>query len=495
MDGPDRISGPEALRAARKRVEGLLDAGLANDAEAEVERLRAQFGQCFDVDRLDARVLTTLGRWQKSRQPIERALAVAPDDPLLLSLKTRVMDKLGEREASDRVFRRLLDQHPDHWRTRRLLFERERDDGNQAAAIGTLRSLLEEKPRSPGLLYEYSRLERPDESSPFFGRLERMSKDPRLSVNGQALSAFALGNLHLACGHDREAFLAYRRANTLLFSRRVSKGQHPAKTLRTWQKAGLSRRYYATRADYGLSDSRLAFIFGPSRSGKSLVEALLARHPQVGNLGESFMTRYAMNEQLGGRDRVEYLASVERSRAQADAWGYLARRSLMDDKRYWLDTMPTNLGLLPVLGLWYPDMPVILCTRDLLDVGVTIYFRYYSTGNRAYFDLNEIGRYIAKYTVCCKFMEVVLPNPVLWVRYEDLVHDPYAEARRIGQFLGLDMDVIGRELASPEETAYRHPIDSHNRPSRITTEGVGLHERFKENIDPLWNGIMENLGD
>ena len=157
--------------------------------------------------------------------------------------------------------------------------------------------------------------------------------------------------------------------------------------------------------------------------------------------------------------------------------------------------MPSNIDLLPVLGLWYPDVPIIFCTRDLLDVGITIYFRYYSSGNKPYFDLAEIGRYIARYTMLCKFMEAVLPNPVCWVRYEDLVEDPAAEIRRLAAFLDLDPTSLGDACAVSANEAYRHPVDSHELPTPITTDAVGIHQRFGHRLDPLWHGIMRNLGD
>lgn len=471
-------------------------AGKVAEIEPDIQALKAEHPRIAEVDVMLARVLGKMGRWSAAWNALERALQVAPTQPALLALKAQLLEKLEDPEGSDAALETLLHHHPDHLSGRLMLLSRQHQSGDLDAAEQTLDILMVKAPDNPSVLYQFSMMRTVPDDDPLFARMEVLLDGESLTLAGRSLTAFALGNLYLAAGRNDDAFRAYQRGNQLLYPTRDIGGLHPAKVLDIWQNSGLTSRFFAQRSAHGLDDNRLALVLGASRSGKSLVESVLSRHPRVTPAGESFKTGRDMVEQIAGHDAAEYMSTCSPDQAHADAHSYLARLGVeASDDRYRVDTLPENLWRLPMLALWFPKMPLIFCQRDPLDQGVSIFCRYYDTGNQPYFDLQETGHYLGAYNALLAFFAEMLPNPILWVHYEDLVNNPQAEAQRLYAFLDLHQDAAPLDDLSDEagNGEYRHLIDSHDRPTVIRQDGVGIHQRFADHLAPLKAGYHSSF--
>src|SRR5690606_2645183 len=101
--------------------------------------------------------------------------------------------------------------------------------------------------------------------------------------------------------------------------------------------------------------------------------------------------------------------------------------------------MPGDIWNLGLIGLWAPNVPIIFCMRDVLDLAVTGYFQQYQNpeGYRYSYDLESMGRQIAIFEKLMEHWAQVLPNPIYLVDYEAIVSDPKTVMNNLLGQLGL----------------------------------------------------------
>jgi tetratricopeptide (TPR) repeat protein len=170
--------------------------------------------------------------------------------------------------------------------------------------------------------------------------------------------------------------------------------------------------------------SRMVFIVGMPRSGTSLVEQILSRHPAVTPFGERELMPRMCRELT--RDGWPDLRP-----AQLDA---LANRYLagLPERGIVTDKMPDNWQHIGLIRQLFPTATVVHCQREAHDVLVSNFMQHYATsamgwstsmaGLRAYhqaWSTAEIGGHE--------------------VRYEDLVSDPEEQIPRLLQLLSLPL--------------------------------------------------------
>lgn len=110
--------------------------------------------------------------------------------------------------------------------------------------------------------------------------------------------------------------------------------------------------------------------------------------------------------------------------------------------------------------------------RDPLDTCWSCYTTLFS-GNVPYsYDLGELGRYYRAYEMMMESWRSVLPEDrVLEVRYEDVVNDLEAQARRIIAFCGLPWNVACLEFYKTKRVVRTASLAQVRRPLYGTSIG------------------------
>ena len=210
--------------------------------------------------------------------------------------------------------------------------------------------------------------------------------------------------------------------------------------------------------DSGQTSTAPLFIVGMNRSGTTLVESLLSRHPEVlaqGELSQILDVEEAAYRQRGGAGRSigrhELALSLNRNwlatRAQA-MLGDAARRSGAPFKIV-TDKLPENAVRLGLIARLFPKARVVHVRRHPLDAGVSNFFQRFSAGQGYSTRLDWIGTRTRQIADSMVLWKQALSLPVLDVGYENLVADPEAQARRIIDFAGLSWTP---EVLQPERT-------------------------------------------
>jgi len=313
----------------------------------------------------------------------------------------------------------------------------------------------------------------------------------RGSPSERALYGFTLGTLLNKQGSYDEAFAFYQQANDLrkrfFLERNVrfDAKAHEALCERIMEHFGKS--YFGLVKKWGHNTELPVFIIGMPRSGSTLVEQILASHPQVfgaGEIGEilSFFKRFTSLELL-------YTTPFPPNIRSARQWGadYLCHLTRLGHgaARVTVKTLENflHLGLIATL---FPRARIIHCRRDPLDVCLSCYFTNFQKSDFAW-SLEDIGIYYRTYEKLMSHWSRVLPVPIHEVRYEDLIQNQETVTRNLISLCGLDWDQsclsffnTRRPVTTASTVQVRKPISS---------QALGRWKHYRAHLGPLFKAL------
>lgn len=385
-----------------------------------------------------------------ARLAASRALEHDPDDPVAHLVMGWTHEMAGDRSASVTSYRRALDLDPHlsgpYYKLARL--------GELEDLDGIAREL-----ERPGR----STLER---SELYFARAEILNRKDKPD---QAWCAWSQGNA------ENSSAISYDRAGHRDLVERIIRAT-PAELFQGSRGMGDPNRMPA-------------FIVGMPRSGTSLIEQLLAVHPQILPLGEHTgvhdLGRTLRRYTDAQREFPEGLADLERDDAVRMASDYLRsfEKPAGDFERI-VDKAPGNFHYLGLIAMMLPNACVIHVKRDPLDTCVSNWTTNYGQ-QRCVFasDLDDLADYYEDYQRLMAHWARVLPIRVHELEYEAFVADPGGEARKLHQFLDvpwnpacLDFHRSKRDVLTASALQVRQPV--HRR-------SVGRWRKFESHLGPL----------
>jgi tetratricopeptide (TPR) repeat protein len=454
---PDEAAYHTALAAAAE--------GAGRDADVE-----AHAGEAARLDPDDALAHHLLAKWSYRKglpeQAIDhaaRAAALAPDDVgYAVHHGTLLFDAGRPREARGAIERPLAAGSTDRWLAH--LYARLAPavkEGEAALAV------LERALRAPDLV-----------------------NDP----GGAPLLHFAACTLLDRMGRHDAAFEHAKRANEI--SRDAASA---SETARHGEWVSRKIRYFTRdRVDSlprATHDSRRPlFILGMPRSGTTLVEQILGRHPAVHPGGELQGLRLLARDSAdadwaAGESYPEYFDDLSVGRANRLADQYLSMLDALDAARpggraaYVTDKQPLNFLILHMVELLFPRGRVIHCVRGALDTCLSCYLTHFEQHNPFKFDLADLGAYYRDYLRLMEHWKKVLTVPILEVRYEDLVLDTRVQVRRMLDFLELPWDDRCLRYYESDRRVLTASLDQVRRP--IYTASIGRWKHYEKHLGPL----------
>jgi tetratricopeptide (TPR) repeat protein len=505
----------ERLRAP---ADALADGRLA-DAQGALRALLGVEAANLPAAHLMADVLARRGELAGAEALLIHCLEAAPRLHLARQSLALVLHRQGRHAEALEELGRLLSREPRNTRCRAVKAAILTETGDYAAAADVTAALLEDFPDQPQAWIVQGNglrtLGRIDEATQAFRRAialdparadawwslanlkafrfdaaDRAEMTARLSdadAPDQSLLHFALAKADEDEGRHAEAFVHYVRANALQRQLRPYDADATTALVRRSQ-ALFTPRFFAERAGWGDPAPAPIFIVGLPRSGSTLVEQILASHPEVEATRE-LMDIQAMADwaaaQAPQRPYPAPLAGLPREAFAQLGEDYLdrtrAQRRL--GRPRFIDKAPWNFQHIGLIRLMLPNARIVDVRRHPLDGCVSAFRQHFASGFDFAYDLGDLGRYYADYVALMAHYDAVLPGHVTRVIYEDLVADTEAEVRRLLAALGLPFEAAclrffenRRPVATPSSEQVRRPIN---------TDGVGAWRRFEPWLDPL----------
>jgi tetratricopeptide (TPR) repeat protein len=402
--------------------------GRDNEAVARLEPMIASGGAPAGVLALQAQLLERLSRLEEARAHAEGALALDPAEPVALLLLAE-LDLRASRPAD--------------------ALER----------IGRLPPAATESP-----------------------------------VNG-ALAQYLASRAHDQLGRPDAAYASAEKANRILaqdYFRRHRGDEGPyappaVQIVRRWLRALPATRTPSMDAP---CKPPPVFLLGFPRSGTTLLEQVLRRHPGIAAIEEKELLAPLIAPYLARPEELAVLADPA-----GTPWRDVRRRYVQDARaaaradqgQIVVDKLPLNSVFLPVIGQLFPEARVLLALRDPRDVCLSCFLQSFAL-NAAMAQFLDLGTTAAYYEAvmdnALATMER-LPMQILTVRYEAVVDNLAAEARRMLAFLGLPWD--------PGVLAYHDGLENRlvNTPSRsqvsrpVYRTSLGRWRRYAAHLSPV----------
>lgn len=231
------------------------------------------------------------------------------------------------------------------------------------------------------------------------------------------------------------------------------------------------------------------FIVGMPRSGSTLLDRMLSAHPEITSAGEinDFLRQLhrlanvppaghaGMQRVLDRLDRIDPVELGQRY-LQQTAWRAGGRR-------YFIDKLPINVQLVPLIRRALPHAPIIHLVRDPMDVCFSNYRAMFGDVSPWSNDLAWTAHYHACYRQIVDAWHAHFPGAMLEIAYAALVDDPEGSVRLLLDACGLPFhdDCLHPErnplpVATPSAAQVREPL---NR------RGVASWKRYAEHLAPL----------
>ncbi|HEY9840275.1 MAG: sulfotransferase [Candidatus Sericytochromatia bacterium] len=442
---------PGCARAKQLLAESLQAKGLISESNFYFVQARA-----LSLDpRLNPRDL----QFEAERPGLEeglyrRFLTFDPDNPLARQALGETLLKQGRLQEAEALFAAILTRDPD----------------NLAAEIGTA-SVREKQGRYLDALT----------------CLARALGSPALPAEELISLLFSQGSCYEKLGRPAQAFDCYIRANALRPVRREP--DLSGRALATFDRELV--KALRAKGVVGNLSRRPVFIVGMPRSGTSLVEQILASHPDVLGAGE-VPTLWEVFQQLLGYARPaaswrEQLLSLPPAAYAQAAAGYLA--ALEGGNRPCeriTDKMPFNYCLLGLIQVLFPQARVVHCRRHPLATCLSCFSTHFQyLGFTA--SLERLGRHYRQYQDLMAHWERELDLASHALDYEALVADQSGQTRRLLEACGLDWDERCLDFYKTERHVSTASHDQVKQPIYATS--VARYKLFESQLAPLMQWI------
>ena len=274
-----------------------------------------------------------------------------------------------------------------------------------------------------------------DFSHPDFGRFEQAWADLALTEDVRIAAGYALGKARIDIGDIPGAVEVLGPANAMEHRSRPWDGSAFSDFVATQIAAPLPPPIVPADA---FEDVIPVFVVGLPRTGTTLVEEMLTRHPMVRGRGEMDWLPFLAFE-LSAQQRANDPLALRQA-----ASIYLAQLRQDDaPARWYIDKNPHNFRYLGLIASLFPQARIIHCVRNRRDTAVSIWCQLFAHRDTGYAnDLGDIAAFGQGHDRLMRHWRDRLEMRIFEVAYESMVEQPDAMVRQLCGFLGLPAQEI-----------------------------------------------------
>jgi tetratricopeptide (TPR) repeat protein len=364
-DGIDHVM-VLSLVAGRREGEGRFD-----DALALLERARKAAPRAGGILNAIGLNLLWLGRHDEAAAEFGAALSADPGFAPALANRGTALIALARLNEARRDFEAALTIEPGNLVALNGLAALALRRGETVEAREYATQVIARQPDYPEALMTLAGADiAEDQARAGEARLRLLLADRKLPPADRAMAQGLLGDALDAEGRFAEAFAAYAAGNKLRGADRGG-GQDTLELVRELTGALQGQRVAATWGrSAGGPAKRHVFLIGFPRSGATLVEQVLAGHPQVTTLAEQECLIDAARTWLGDTADIEQFCRApdeELDTWREAYWRRVAAAGVDPAGRVFVDKHGFNIFKLPLIARLFPEARIIVMRRDPRD--------------------------------------------------------------------------------------------------------------------------------
>ncbi|MGH8318085.1 MAG: sulfotransferase [Steroidobacteraceae bacterium] len=426
-------------------------------------------------------LLRVKGEFAASELALRSAVKQDPRDPQALVDLGVTLGLLGDLAGAKECFEKALRLKSQHADALCGLGRLARDEGRFEEAERLYRTALDIEPLSVDAWASIAALRRMTSADTDW--IEGVEKALASGVQPleEAKLRFAMGKYFDDLGKYPRAFTEYKRGNEL-YKLVAMPYNRSARTAFVDDMLRVYSQECLARPPEGACESRTpVFVVGMPRSGTSLVEQIIASHPNAAAAGEvDFWNSAAYRKYTSLRREAP---DARLTKKLADSYLSVLTRNSGQALRV-VDKAPFNSDLLGLIHRVLPNVRVIYMRRDPIDTCLSCYFQDFANLAPFTLDLSDLAHQYREHHRLMSHWRSALPaGMLLEVPYAELVADQETWSRKVIEFIGLEWDPRCLEFHKTERpvlTASNWQVRQ-----RIYTSAVERWKNYQKFIGPL----------
>jgi tetratricopeptide (TPR) repeat protein len=398
------------------------------------------------------------------------------------------LERLGRTEEAGLHFRQALSIEPENDAALCNLGHTLSVEGDISLSVDCLRKVIKHNPTWSRAYIHLAIIHHFQSGDDEFAGMEKLARKSDLPDPDAINVHFAFGKALEDIGEYNRAFGEFQKGNSLK-RRKIEYDEAQAQALFQRISNSFDQELMQKLRGAGNYSHVPVFIVGMPRSGTTLVEQILASHPEVHGAGELDHVSQIARAVLSGNalpakfSELGTLLSPDVLETQAQEYLRKLPPSASGMERV-VDKMPGNFVHAGLIRLMFPNARIIHTVRNPLDTCVSCYCTLFEKGQFFSYELGELGRYYRGYFELMAHWRRVMPvDSILDVSYEALVADPEGQSRRLIEHCGLAWDDRCLEFHTTKRPVRTASLGQVRRPLYATS--VGRWRRFDGLLKPL----------
>jgi tetratricopeptide (TPR) repeat protein len=478
---------------------GLATLSLAADKGSDAERLlRHALDQSPHhplVWRGLGQVLLKLGRLKEAQDAAARMVEIEPGNPQSWITTGAVATRLMRQEDALEAYERAAHLQPGEARLRLSIGHIHKTLGRRDESEAAYKAVLKMDPKLAEAYWSLADLKNYAFADHEIAAMFTLLSDEKMANAQSAQLHFALGKA-LEQGHRYpEAFAHYSRGNALRrleapfdienFERRSAR-----------IRAFFDKTFFDEHSGSGDPSGAPIFIVGLPRSGSTLVEQILASHscvegtmelPNIINITHQF------DDMKADRDGYpETVGTAPMEVLTALGGRYLAETMpLRTGRERFIDKLPNNFSHVGLIHAILPRAIIIDARRHPMDCCLSTFKQHFAEGQTFSYDLEDLGRYYRCYLSLMDHWDRMLPGKIVHVQYEELVHEPETNIRRLLEACALPFEEACLAFHQTRRSVRTASAEQVRQP--MYTSSVGYWRDFEQELQPLREALGDSL--
>ena len=409
----------------------LQELGILDDAEASYKQAIALKPDFAIAHSNLGNTLQELGRLNEAEASYTQAIALKPDFVEAHSNLGNTLQGLGRLDESEASFRRAISLKPDFADAHSNLGVTLKKLGRLDEAEASYARAIVLKPDSKNAAQNMVKLPVGQLDLKTLASCGKALLVQSESIKNQASYYFFHANLLNHKGLMEQSFNEFCKGNKL----RWEEVREQFTTHEMAYTGHLNRIKQWTPNVPEIVESRLTklFLMGPSRSGKSSLEHLLRRSPQVKPLYEGISHIELSKAVVNGKVPCEKL--YEKLFFQSED------KVLHQGYKVVTTTSPDNIFYSDYLIDMLPNTYFLIIKRDLRDIAPEIFINEYAKEHFYSYNPNGISIYLSVYNKICEELALKVPDRCITINFEDFINSPEDTIERIGALVCRNFEV------------------------------------------------------
>ncbi|HEY2070427.1 MAG TPA: sulfotransferase [Rhizomicrobium sp.] len=479
--------------AAHRRMQ----AGDNESAHTLLVRARTLSPRNVDVLNALGIVLTRLGRPREALPQFDAALRAAPGTAMLRFNKALAYEKLGELDRAKRELEGVITLMPRHQEALAWLatLASQRNDAKAARDYATRALAIDPRLHAATIaLATVDVAEKQYDAAK--ARLRALLAERDLSPSNRAFAENLMGDALDGEDDTHAAFAAYAAGNVTLRGFYASayaanlfeSAAERVRRLTTYFRDADANMWRAQKTGTALRTH--VFLVGFPRSGTTLLETVLGGHPDI----ETMEERDALMDGVAafvtedsGLDKLAQLSGDALEEYRRGYWKRAGEYGHSGDRKVFLDKMPLNTVLLPLVAKLFPDAKILFALRDPRDVVLSCFRRRFGMTAQMY-ELTSLPTAATYYDAVMGLGAIYRDKLGLETRdtkHESLIADFEGETRAICEFLGVSWREEMANFASRAQTNTSNTPSGAQVARGLSREGADQWRRYAAELAPV----------